>query len=132
MKQIYVCEKCGAQYDNYDAAYKCENEHYFLRTEDFYPEICEHSKYAIGEKLPTRVFLPSIEISEYDEDAGEWKYSYLWGEYKLVKQLPEKDCEKFIQAKTEREEKSRREWEEYMARREAEKKAKEEAEKEAE
>lgn len=27
MKQIYVCEKCGAQYDDWNAAVRCEDSH---------------------------------------------------------------------------------------------------------
>ena len=27
MKQFYVCERCGAQFDNWDDAYRCEHSH---------------------------------------------------------------------------------------------------------
>lgn len=132
MKTQYICEKCGQTFENYDDAFKCEESHHMISMGDFRPESEESAVFANGSPIPTRITLASEEYSEWDSDAGEWKYHYIFGEYKLVKILPEKDCEKFIRAKTEREEKSRREWEEYMARREAEKKAKEEAESEAE
>lgn len=131
MKTQYICERCGQTFENYDDAYKCENSHHMLAIGDFRPEIEESAVFTNGNPIPTKITISSEEFSEWDEDAGEWKYHYVFGEYKLVKILPEKDCEKFIRAKAEREEKFRRELEEYMARREAEKKAKEEAESEA-
>lgn len=126
MKQIYMCEKCGTQYEEYDDAYKCEESHVALDLggSEFALECWETAKYSLGHAIPDEIVLPSQQKSVWNEDAQKWEPVYTFGVYKLVKTLSDKDVAKIIDAKNKREEQSRREWEEYMERRGAEKKAK--------
>lgn len=130
MKTMYICEKCGATYTNYDEAYACENKHYMLDiSDDMLRELEEYVEYGQGKEIPSSFICPTKEISEWDEDAGEFKYRRIFAEYKLVRILKDSETKSIVSKYEERKAKERREWNEYWERREAEKKAKEEAEK---
>ena len=66
MKQIYVCERCGAQYSDWDEAYKCENSHVAL-------DIINRSNlaeahYEPGSTLPSSI---AVQYQVIDSDTGE-------------------------------------------------------------
>ena len=75
MKQIYVCERCGAQYSDWDEAYKCENSHVALdiinrsnlaEADDELMEIVAH--YEPGSTLPSSI---AVQYQVIDSDTGE-------------------------------------------------------------
>ena len=75
MKQIYVCERCGAQYSDWDEAYKCENSHVALdiinrsnlaEADDELMEIVAH--YEPGSTLPSSI---PVQYQVIDSDTGE-------------------------------------------------------------
>lgn len=70
MKQLYVCEKCGAQYDDWDEAYKCENSHVNLDiincghlADEDRDLMCRTCDYDPGNPIPS-----SIMVCYYDMD----------------------------------------------------------------
>lgn len=129
MKMFYECEKCGARFDNYDDAYKCENSHYMLDFDSMSKELEEYLEYGYNKEIPTNMVVPSQEISEWNEADQEYKSHRVFGEYKLVRILRDKEAAPIMKAYEERRAQEKREWDEWYARREAERKAKEEAEK---
>ena len=130
MKQIYICEKCGAQYEDYDKACQCENGHIDeLLSREYAPELHKRYAYKPGERAPGEVVLCS-EIWDYEK--GEYDYAFF--RYKLSGKVSEREV---AAIKAEREERRvkedeenrrwREEWERKQAEREAAKRAEEEA-----
>lgn len=131
MKMYYQCEKCGAQYDNYDAAYACENKHYMLNLNDMAEELDEYIEYNKGQELPNSFVAASEDISEWNEETQEFDHRRILAEYKLVRIIPKREAAPILAKYTERKEREQREWQEYWERRKAEKEAEQE-QKEAE
>lgn len=129
MKTQYICEKCGANYTNYDEAYACENKHYMLNLNDMAEELNEYIEYGKGKEMPSNFVAASEEISEWNEEKQEFDHRRILAEYKLVRIIPEREAAPILAKHTERKERERREWDEYWNRRKAEKEAKEQAEK---
>lgn len=130
MKNLYVCEKCGSHYEDYDQAYQCENSHFMLDFDSMSRELEEYVEYGRNKEIPTNLIVPSQEICKWNEDKQDYDRRRVFGEYKLVRILPEKEVTSIIKAYEERREREKREWDEWYARREAERKAKAEAEQE--
>lgn len=126
MKEIYVCEKCGAQFTSYDDAYKCEDSHKALAIGgEFRPEIRSRQTYANGGILPSKTVLASEEYTVWNEETRTWDSHYVFGEYKLVRMLSDADAEKLMQEQKERLDREQREYEEWVERYNAEKAARE-------
>ena len=124
MKTVYVCEKCGASYDNYDAAYKCEESHVNVYTcGEYGPEINRRSTWKNGDVLPRTCILPSVEKYTEDPDTGEWRYVTVFGLYELKRMLKESEVDQIENERDlriEKEEADFRKWqEEYKRSKEA-------------
>lgn len=125
MKQIYICEKCGAQYDEYDRAYECECSHVNLQQERIawgFTELHKRQTWKPGQRFPDKIYIP-VEI--WDRESQAYRKTVV--EYKLGKELPDGECERIYAAEAERERIENEAWE----RRQREREAREQAEKEA-
>ena len=58
MKNLYVCEKCGMTYENWQDADKCEMSHQFPSIYDVNESVEGFAHYAKGEKYPTVLNIP--------------------------------------------------------------------------
>lgn len=126
MKQIYICEKCGAQFEEYDDAYRCERGHINPQDQhvyDFERELEDKLTWRQGQRFPERVFFA---VRDWDYATDEERRTIV--AYKLEKELPATEVERRFAANEERKERERQEWEAECERRKAEKEAKEAAE----
>lgn len=100
MKQIYVCEKCGKQFDTWQRANACEEAHVLVFEAD--PEWNETYEYDEGVEFPNEVI---VRHKEWNWRTGENEYRY-W-KYKsagrITKKLEAELEEKRKQAETEAE-----------------------------
>ena len=124
MKEIYVCEKCGAQFDDFNAAYKCEDSHLLLENvwSDVQPELNKRAVWANGDAAPASIVMFT---ERYNRDTGNYDrvfYTYKRGKALTDKEVAEINAER--DARKAREEADREAWRKEM---EA-KKAREEAE----
>ena len=124
MKTVYVCEKCGANYDNYDAAYNCENRHADIAiSSEYNTELRNRSVWKNGERLPRTCILPTLEIYDKDPDTGEYRYVTLFGIYELKRALKAEEVDKIKEESSirrEKEEADYKRWqEEYRKQKEA-------------
>jgi hypothetical protein len=117
MKQIYVCEKCGKQFDDYSEAMRCENSHAGLKHIGWEEEITKRQTWANGDRMPSKAILESDERWNNETEKSESFY----GEYKLVKILTGKELEEILKEREERIERERIERERWEAEREAKK-----------
>ena len=115
MRNLYVCEKCGATYEDYDACYACENSHINIDSFQEYEDTAPTWK--PGSIMPETVVLKSANI--WNEKTQEYEQKY--GIYKFQKLLSDKECEKIEEANRIRKEEANRQWEEYRAKREEKK-----------
>lgn len=130
MKNLYVCEFCGSTYEDPDVAYKCERSHHMLDFGTYDRELREKVTYNKGQEIPGRLIIPSESIEDWNPQTCEYDPPRrVFGEYKLVRILTEKESAPIVKAYEERHEREEREWQEYWERRKAEKEAKEQAEK---
>ena len=83
MKQIYVCEKCGAQFDNWDEAHQCEDGH--VDSFDVDPEWNPEIAWDEGCAFPKEVVVRS---KEWDWRTGKTEYRYF--KYKSAGALTKK------------------------------------------
>ena len=119
MKQIYICEKCGAQYEDYDQASACENGHVDVYRENmgggFETELSPRLTWKPGCRYSDRVYMP---LSVWDNKSCE--YRNVIAVYKFDKELPERETAEIFAAHdkrvTEENERWRREWEERKKR----------------
>ena len=107
MKQIYVCEKCGRQYDNYDDAYACEYSHINIAYSQ--ESIYVNPSWKPGDIMPREITLQSTDV--WNEN-GEYVTKY--GVYTLKKMLSEQECEAIEQKRKEETERVARQWEEWQ------------------
>lgn len=132
MKTVYVCEKCGANYDNYDAAYQCEESHLDLYVgSDYAPELRGKSVWKNSSVLPTSCVLPSMEKYVEDPDTGEWHYVTVFGVYELKRLLKDDEVAKIENEHEMRKQKEHEEYERWSEEYRKSKAAKEAAEKAA-
>lgn len=74
MKQIYVCEKCGAQFDNWDDAARCEESHRSVEVIDWCHLgketasnlLAEAYQYKRGQALPSVI---TVRYPVFDEES---------------------------------------------------------------
>ena len=124
MKQLYICEKCGQQYDNWDAAYACEEGHIQRWNTNLDEEIAARYTYKPGVRAPQQIIMVDSQDT-LDEEAQQWKHDYTLYTYKLVGEVSAAERESILAENAERVAKEERYWAEYRAKREAEKLAKE-------
>ena len=136
MKTVYVCEKCGASYDNYDAAYKCEEAHANVYIGgDYAQDVKGRSVWKNGDILPRTCVLPSDEVYMEDPDTGEYRYVTFFGVYELKRMLKDDEVEKIEnlhELRKQKEEEDYRKWQEEYRRSQEKKAALEAAQKAAE
>ena len=74
MKQVYICEKCGAQYEDYDAAYKCERMHIVPAEPRLYDwhETDDKLVWKAGERCPTELYFP-VKDDDWNEESGQYE-----------------------------------------------------------
>lgn len=126
MKELFICEKCGAQFTSYEEAYDCEHSHNTLNIGgDFNPEIISRQTYLNGGILPSKTIIPSDERTEWNQEEGKWEYHTFFGVYRLVKVLSDAEAAEIMKEKQERKNREQREYEEWLERYNAEKAAKE-------
>lgn len=125
MKQLYICEKCGAQFESFDEAYSCENSHFDLQRAMVwgYPDLIEKVTWKQGAVLPERVYIP---VTTWDREAQEDRRHIIV--LKVEKELSAADVARIEAAEKARQEAENAEWERRRAEREAQKKAQEEGE----
>lgn len=111
MKNVYVCEKCGAQYDQYDEAYACENGH--LRfSDDFNVELDTRKVWKKQMQLPNECVL-CVDQEAWSTEEQRYIHSYTFGRYKLVKELEATETESILSERALRKEKEDREYKEW-------------------
>lgn len=132
MKQLFVCELCGASYEDYEKCRECErghcNEFVGGRLEE---TLRKKYQYQPNKALPTTVFA-AVKRDVWNEDAGEWVPEYRIGIYNLKQELPEEKVDELTaeQRKLDAEEKAY--WDKYWAEKKAEQEAKAATKSEAE
>jgi len=113
MKELYVCEKCGATYEDYTKACNCENGH--LEPYGCYTkELNTRMIYNPGVRCPETVVLA---FRYWGNDGEEWVYE----RYKLDKSMKSLEREEIEAERKIREEKEKEERERWYAEREARK-----------
>lgn len=122
MKSLYVCEKCGKSYEDYDQAYACENSHVDVNPSQEIPDM--NPEWKPGEIMPGKVTL---------ESAGIWnqeisKYETVFGIYKLVRLCNPDENAQILANRKVRQEEQEAEWEKWRQEREAKKREAEKAE----
>lgn len=127
MKNVYICEKCGFQSDDYEKVRRCEDSHVDLQRDSItgwnWPALSERQAYKPGQRFPDTVLIP---ITVWDYDKGEYRETVI--SYKLGKELPESECAALYKAENERRAEEEARWRAEREEREAKKKAAEAAE----
>lgn len=140
MKQIYVCEKCGAQYDGWDEAVRCEDSHRRVQViercdlseTEADALLIEATKYRHGCALPDVI---PVKFHVHNDDGGyatdeNGQYIYESALYALVKtsntqreMLEKLDASMAIRRKHDYEESERwrKEWEAKQAAKQSDK-----------
>ena len=119
MKSLYVCEKCGAQYEDYDEAIHCEQNHFHIGF-DFSNQTALEGKrctYKQGDKMPQTCVLASS--PDYAE--GYDNPRHYFGMYKLVRMLSESEVQEILDEKAAQDAENRRVLEEWRKEKEAKK-----------
>ena len=108
MKSIYVCEKCGKQFEEYDEAYVCENSHINvgnnLETQFMNPS------WKPGDIMPREITLQSLDFYDNDQE----KYVSRYAVYTIKKLLSKEECEAIDKKREEYYEEQQRVWEEWQ------------------
>ena len=134
MKHVYICEKCGKQFNDYDEAYACEEGHLREFDNTMEPEMKTRMVFAPGEHAPKQIVLTERE-SKWDEEKQEYVEQFTFYTYKYVNTLADSAAATILDEYRQRREKEERdlaEWRARWQREEAERKAKQEAEAEQE
>lgn len=128
MKQLYVCELCGAAYEDYDKCNECERTHckefFGGRLED---ELHKKYQYQPNKALPTTVFA-AVKQEVWNEETGAFGAVYHIGMYELKKELPKKEVDELAAEQRKLDAEDRAYWDKYWADQRAEKAAKAAAE----
>lgn len=123
MKNLYVCERCGQTFEEYDACYTCEQTH--VQSFDDYalePELIKRYQYKPGQKAPDKI-IKAARCWEWNEEQQESKEVYSLYVYKLVGEVSPTELEKILSENAERREQERIDHEKWWAEREAKKAA---------
>ncbi len=129
MKQFYVCEKCGQQFEDFDAAYACENGH--LKEFHFEMEVELRKRWAFnpGDHAPKQIVMMERE-EKWNEEEQKYDYTYTCYTYKYSSTLSDSKTAEITEEyrlRREKEDREFKEWREQWERQEAERKAKEES-----
>lgn len=132
MKQLFVCELCGAAYEDYGKCNECERTH----CKEFFggkmeEELHKKYQYQPNKALPTTVFA-AVKREVWNKETEAFDTLYHIGMYELKKELPKKEVDELVaeQRKMDAEEKAY--WDKYWAEKRAEQEAKEAAKAETE
>ena len=68
MKSLYVCEKCGKSFEEYNEAYQCEESHI-----SEFDIVASEYRYKTGELLPVEIILCN---KKYDWNTDSNTYTY--------------------------------------------------------
>ena len=140
MKTVYVCEKCGKQFETYEEVYKCEESHRTVETIDRWDlaskdryEVAERHTVSLGDELqdyttckalPDTIMVKYLKTSE-DGTPVKDEYGYpIYGVafYSIDKTANRVDAEllrRVEQSLLERNKEQHRELEEWKKREEA-------------
>ena len=124
MKQIYVCEKCGATFDNWNDANQCEDGH--VDSFAMEPEWNQDLEYAEGCAFPNEVVVRSKEWNWRTD-----KYEYKYFRYKIAGPLTKKRIEQLEVERIRKEEDAEANYRKIHAEAKTDQEAKAEQEKEA-
>ena len=113
MKSLYVCEKCGRQFTDYDEAYACENSHISI-SNNLESQFMNPS-WKPGDIMPREITLQSCDV--YDE--SQEKYVTRYAVYTLKKMLSKEEGEAIDKARQEYYDEQQKQWEEWRKKREA-------------
>lgn len=86
MKQFYVCEKCGQQFEDFDEAYACENGH--LKEFHFEMDVELRKRWAFnpGDHAPKQIVMMERE-EKWNEEEQKYDYTYTCYTYKYSSTL---------------------------------------------
>lgn len=129
MKQFYVCEKCGQQFEDFDEAYACENGH--LKEFHFEMDVELRKRWAFnpGDHAPKQIVMMERE-EKWNEEEQKYDYTYTCYTYKYSSTLSDSKTAEITEEyrlRREKEDREFKEWRERWERQEAERKAKEES-----
>lgn len=129
MKQFYVCEKCGQQFEDFDEAYACENGH--LKEFHFEMDVELRKRWAFnpGDHAPKQIVMMERE-EKWNEEEQKYDYTYTCYTYKYsstLSDLKTAEITEEYRLRREKEDREFKEWHERWERQEAERKAKEES-----
>ena len=123
MKQVYICEKCGQEFESWDECYACENGHIMSFGNKLEPETQKRLKYKPGCAAPTKIIMAT---EHYDSEQGSFEPdSKLWV-YKLVGPAQEQETAEIF-ADYEKRKADEAAWYADYQRRKAEREAEQEA-----
>lgn len=123
MKTMYVCEKCGSQYGDYDKCKDCEMSHVEVGYDgyQFKDELKKYQTWKSGDALPKEAVLVSEDIWKYNEETQESSTEKKFGLYRFVRVLDESEVSEIMEKKKQRQQEEEERWEKYQAEREAKK-----------
>ena len=125
MLHVYICEKCGKQFEDENAAYECEYGHLREFHYEMDTELKKRWIYNPGEHAPRQITMMERE-DKWNETEQKYDYTYTCYTYKYVNTLPESKTAEITEEyrlRREREDREFREWSERWNRQEAERKA---------
>lgn len=111
MKTLYVCDKCGAKFEDYDQCHACEDNHIGIGS-DFDPESKESQTWKSGDVLPRTFTASSAQIWKYNED-GTSSTEYVFGVYKFERILNPEEAKAMLAKRELREQKQKEYWENW-------------------
>ena len=114
MKHVYICEKCGKEYDNWDEAYTCEENHISSFGSGLELEIAKHLQYKPGCRAPSYMILTERK-DRWNTETNEQETSFILWKYKLVAELPEQETAEILKEYEENQAAQKKWWEDYEA-----------------
>ena len=124
MKQLYICDKCGATFDSWDDAYNCENSHIDTFTDELEPERVKRFTYAQGQAAP-RSIIQAVKAETWVESEQKYKVDFPFYKYKYAGTLSEQEAAEIVAEYEARKAEEDRRYAEWKAKWDAERKAKE-------
>lgn len=123
MKTLYVCDKCGASYEEYDEASSCESSH--LKFSDEYRDALKNRfTYKPRKHLPDSAIL-CVKDQVWDEATSTWNDVLQFGQYYLKRALDEDEAQDIIDEQAEIDRKAEEEYQKMKERWERERIAQE-------
>lgn len=124
MKTMYICDKCGKEFESWDECYACENSHITSFSYLLDEEVQKRLRYNPGCPAPTELIMPE-QKDVYNEATQQYDTTFTFWTHKLVGRVSKKEADAINAEYQERKVKEDAYWAEYRAKREAEKAAKE-------